>query len=612
MKEILFSSTRSLSLCLIPIISFLLNAFFFRADWDQWVAINLGALGVFGLCYTLSLIFVHQKSRSFWGIILFYLLCSIQWGLKALIPSIAAFWVWMIVFIALLMTFNTLRINKLWIWPQVSEVFLFFGIFFAFLILVSFFPHAQHGEKMMDIHTLHFFSRNPVATPLDPWLWGEPFRYYYLGYYIWGSWSSLWKISMEHIYFYSFALNATLLLGPLISYLKAYKVSLIYSILIGLSLMVASHLSLFLQFVDSLNPFYQFWNLARTFQNGFFSEYPWWSFLWGDLHPHVMAYPLTLALNILFFEFLKKERSHLFFETGLFYLALGVLLGLNGWDFLAMNLVIGFGFLFRPKDWKLFILWPLQFIFASYFIFVFSANKNSVGMMGIVVDLWGLLKLHSGYILLVILFLLSMLKSKQYSRLGPAFFSVVLLFLPRYFYYADGMNTVFKSYVFWWSLSTPMVIAILLENPMIQKGWIFLSLSCLLGMFLIEFPHYKWSEHQLSMIQNPNHSLLTDDQRRKVFQLIKDPNEYVIIEKERRDFDPWSFPISTYTGIPLYFGWQNHLEVRQPKTIVRQRRAELSILLQNLDSHPKRDFEKLEEFIFLIKNDHLLKATSSQ
>jgi YYY domain-containing protein len=65
------------------------------------------------------------------------------------------------------------------------------------------------------------------------------------------------------------------------------------------------------------------------------TEFPWFSLLLGDLHPHYVALPfdlLALGLAVCAFRNLLAARDHTGLDTGVAALALGSLIPLNTWD----------------------------------------------------------------------------------------------------------------------------------------------------------------------------------------------------------------------------------------------------------------------------------------
>jgi YYY domain-containing protein len=89
------------------------------------------------------------------------------------------------------------------------------------------------------------------------------------------------------------------------------------------------------------NPFpneVAWFNAARVIPNvqpDGITEFPWFSLILGDLHPHFVALPyelLTVGLAIAVFRNLLARRDHGKLDIGIAALALGLLIPLNTWD----------------------------------------------------------------------------------------------------------------------------------------------------------------------------------------------------------------------------------------------------------------------------------------
>lgn len=233
-------------------------------------------------------------------------------------------------------------------WPALVTAQVVFLVFFAlFALLRANDPNITNTEKPMEILMLNAAVSTEFAPPADPWLAGETVAYYYGGYWNLGGISTLSSVSTGNGFNLSLALIAAMSASAMFS--------LVYSMIsrdgggalsasiagIGASallLMVASlagwwelgaHLGIgstgFYEWlsIDGLQRSPdtsnwrpdQFWwwfrasRVINTFDEAgvgldfTIQEFPSFSFILGDLHPHVISIPfvivgLTAAYNL--------------------------------------------------------------------------------------------------------------------------------------------------------------------------------------------------------------------------------------------------------------------------------------------------------------------------
>lgn len=240
---------------------------------------------------------------------------------------------------------------------------LFIGGLVAFALIRSMTPEIFWGEKPMDFSMLNFFTRNEHFPPQDPWASDQQMRYYYLGTYFF---SAILKLTgIDTAIGYNLAL-ATL---PALMLAAAYSIMLLICKRRGLAFMGAcitvllSNLEVMNLAISSLYKanydfsqarinFDLFWASSRIFTSPGITEYPIWSFIFADLHAHVISLPFTLLLIGLGLRLTRKNNT--FFDGPdilhriLYGTTLGCLVALNSWDFISYCIVTGFLMLYRP------------------------------------------------------------------------------------------------------------------------------------------------------------------------------------------------------------------------------------------------------------------------
>ena len=268
--------------------------------------------------------------------------------------------------------------RKHWRYLLVSEA-VFAGAYLGAIYLRALNPALNSGEKLGDFGFLSSVLRARSFPPEDFWLAGEPVNYYYFGYVMAGAWL---KLAGVHP-----AVGYNLALGLFAGLAALGAFGLLYNLVgrkspraalgVGLGgvvlVLVIGNLEGALEFLAArgiggpgfwgwvgvpgleanASPTWYpsghawWWRATRvigTYQGGrtldyTITEFPFFSFYFGDLHPHLMALPFALlVLAFLFYVFLAPRPWD--FSQGLqngpflvfLALALGALGFLNSWD----------------------------------------------------------------------------------------------------------------------------------------------------------------------------------------------------------------------------------------------------------------------------------------
>ena len=269
------------------------------------------------------------------------------------------------------------------------------GIFLAFFLvwmgIVSEIPAINHTEKPMDFAFLNAVIRAEHFPPEDPWLAGHPISYYYFGHLIMASLTKLtgsapavgYNIAVSLIP----ALVASASFGLLYNLIRSSggsrRAGLGYGLLGPVLVVLIGNLEGVFELAHSQgwgsSGFWQWVGIkgldGGTSAGGLFPDQGWWwwratrvidtlvdgqsldytitefpffSFLLGDLHPHVTSLPflllfLSLALNL----FLSSRKVGLDWlrrsplEFGAVALTLGSLAFINTWDFPTYAAILG-------------------------------------------------------------------------------------------------------------------------------------------------------------------------------------------------------------------------------------------------------------------------------
>ena len=278
-------------------------------------------------------------------------------------------------------------------WSVVAVIeLLFLAVFVFWALVISEAPAINHTEKPMDFGILNAIVNATGFPPEDQWLSGHSIAYYYGGHYVAATLTTLTGTSPGVAYNLAMATVPAMLaagaLGLVYNVLRLAGARVVPALLTGalaaLGITLLGNLSGVLEFayvrglggdwfwewigIKGLEPpaggsgwlpdgFWWWWRGTRIIDtlgvggvslDYTITEFPFFSFLLGDLHAHVTALPflmlaLTLALALLMYpeppglEWLK-DRPH---EAGALALTLGGLAFINAWDFPVYLCIVG-------------------------------------------------------------------------------------------------------------------------------------------------------------------------------------------------------------------------------------------------------------------------------
>lgn len=218
----------------------------------------------------------------------------------------------------------------------VSTELLFWGAFLLFLTVRAFNPEIFWGEKPMDFAFLNALTRATALPPPEPWFSGSTLHYTYFGHYVV---AALGKVAHIHpgltfnlgIALFgaltatgAFALGCAIGGARLVGWLAAIFVVLIGN-LAGLREVLAR----------KIVNFDYFWATSRVIKDTI-NEYPFWSFLFADLHAHVLVMPFSLSFLALTVWWVRRRdllaQPHTVVLFALLALVLGAIMVTNGWS----------------------------------------------------------------------------------------------------------------------------------------------------------------------------------------------------------------------------------------------------------------------------------------
>ncbi len=253
--------------------------------------------------------------------------------------------------------------------------FVLFAVFRVFApdITISTSITGLTTEQPMDLAFLASSLRSPMFPAADPWLAGHSISYYYFGYLIFSipaqitgaaatvgyNLAFVTLFALTAVSAFSLTMNAALRAGiARVQPPRLDVVAVVGGVAAVIALLIAGNLSggiraiaeaLSLEGATGFS--FWWWDSTRIIEDpGLLSpidEFPSFSFLLGDLHPHVMSLPFVLlALTVALAWLCKpdapdmtwpRQRAGELFLTALIIGALGFI---NTWDWLAYMLLL--------------------------------------------------------------------------------------------------------------------------------------------------------------------------------------------------------------------------------------------------------------------------------
>lgn len=263
---------------------------------------------------------------------------------------------------------------RLWYLVAVEGVFLLF--FAGAALLRAYAPDIDATEKPFESAFFQAVLRSDTFGPRDPWYGGEPMSYYYFGYVLLGVITHATRTAPEIAFNLGLALTGGMAaagaFGLVYNLIAArdrlrLRTALLASLLAPVLLLVVSNLEgvfelLAVNGVDA-DWFYRaiaienltgpkessawyptehwwWWRATRLGSSWNVEEFPFFSFLLGDLHAHVMVLPYSLVMLAAIFHLWRTGealdggfvRRHPWLVAGV-ALCAGGLYVTNAWDF---------------------------------------------------------------------------------------------------------------------------------------------------------------------------------------------------------------------------------------------------------------------------------------
>jgi|GEM_PF-5196301 len=466
---------------------------------------------------------------------------------------------------------------------------LFAYVWTLFMLISSFRPDLLSGEKPMDISILSFLSKNSDYPIQDPWAANVSFNYYYFGYFIFSRPINLFGIIPGVGYHLSLSTIVSLTSVASFFLYRILNVKRFIAVALAiLSVFITTPASYhrLIKHGYKLNGSY-FWELTRTFEsNGAFAEYPLWSFLFGDFHPHVITYPfIILAICFFIRLIIFAGKSTSIYDSVLFGVFLGATLVISSWDaiaiFLLMIPIISLllywfrkklsGLVFRTIIFQSLIsLICLFVIYLPIFFSYLGGRGLSVSFLNNEVHSWNGYFLQYGYLLYLLpMFLIKYWKQEKNESVMIFFLLFVggcfIVLFTQNFIIIDSINTLFK-------LGTNLGLLVSLFIPYFILRLMVESKSKFLNCGLLFFVGLLCGGVYLNMVTAPflsgKPTLNGSAALKRYFSseevLVKWINKNikipaVIVEKGGESYDSTVALVASHTGMLSFLGPTGHV-----------------------------------------------------
>lgn len=375
-------------------------------------------------------------------------------------------------------------------WGLLFRNELIFGsVFLFFLIIRAFNPEISGGEKVTDFTLLNSILRSGDIPPHDSWLSG--FRvdmYYYFGTYTIATLTKLTGIPAHIAYNLGMSLlpalaaNAAFGIGYALTNNKKAGFMAMFLLVFAGNLYPAAVASAHVLGITSslwgnVPDIIDYWGASRIIPDTI-NEFPYFSFIFGDLHAHVIAIPFVLLAIMLMlnFYFAKRISAPAFILLGL---GIGSLFVFNAWDYPTYAALFVMVLIIKPMIQKspaellrrtgsgILILFLGFLMFAFFFMDFKPAGIQGIKPVAVRTDLANFLVIYNLFLIFIISFLLINLPEFRYKKgilailavssaalyFFPGFqtlsvfvpFAVLLGISIYYFYKNNDMNRLFVS-----------------------------------------------------------------------------------------------------------------------------------------------------------------------
>jgi uncharacterized membrane protein len=268
-------------------------------------------------------------------------------------------------------------LRRSWRWFAV-ETAVFWGAVSAMLLIRMRNPDLWHpvlgGEKPMDLALLNALVRTEVFPAFDPWFAGGTLNYYYFGFAMIAALVKLTGVVPATAYglavatLFAMTASGAFAVGQALSRAlhpedreaRSRVRGTLAGLLALIGVAVIGNLAQARVLASGGEGYARFWNASRAIavpagEVAPITEFPFFTFLFGDLHAHMIGMPFVLLTLALAVELAARGRRARY-TLALAALVLGALFPINAWDqptglaILAAGLLVAFSTT-SPATW---------------------------------------------------------------------------------------------------------------------------------------------------------------------------------------------------------------------------------------------------------------------
>jgi YYY domain-containing protein len=226
-------------------------------------------------------------------------------------------------------------------------------------------PEIFGAEKYMDFAFFNTLSRTDVLPPQDPWMAGKEFNYYYFGYQMFAVLARLTPVANHIAYNLCVVTVGGLAFGEAAAIGFTLTRRTVFAFITGATLMLIGNIDGLLQLWEK-GGFTQFdyWRSSRIVAKGdTINEFPYFTAIHGDLHPHYIVLPVTLLFLALLLDPEKfRRRTELSWLQGLWWYApitfvLASMIVISPWE-LPVGAMVAFLLAGRDQPLRPLVSWP--------------------------------------------------------------------------------------------------------------------------------------------------------------------------------------------------------------------------------------------------------------
>ena len=215
--------------------------------------------------------------------------------------------------------------------------------FLVFTLTRALQPEVYWGEKPMDFAFLNALYRGSELPPPEPWLSGTYLSYTYFGHLLMAALGKCAAIHPAVMFNLAIALTASLAAASVFAAGSVLGRSpRVGAVAVAITLFLGNLSGIRETLQRRVIDFNYFWATSRVIKDTI-NEYPLWSFLFADLHAHVLVFPFTAGFVAVLLLWLSRDEpagdvSELSPPTAtpmlmaLLALLLGTVMVTNGWS----------------------------------------------------------------------------------------------------------------------------------------------------------------------------------------------------------------------------------------------------------------------------------------